>query len=112
MAGPGYLDQRARANARLMPTGTCSSAVPWTSVTGTGGRGERGRIGDGIAFGDLVRPSAHQAANRAPAQVPFRAQPQRRAARQGDHVGGGARLRAMATQAGSAPGRAAAHSAR
>ena len=91
MAGPWYLDQRARGKG---PAHFDRHLLIGGSVDqrdGYGRSGERGGIGDGVAFGDLVRPSAHQAANRAPAQVPLGAEPQRGAARQGDHAGGGER---------------------
>jgi len=36
---PGISTSEPAGKARLISTGTCSSAVPWTSVTGTAGRG-------------------------------------------------------------------------
>ena len=91
MAGPGYLDQPARpeplahAHRHLIVGGAVDQR------DGHRGRRESGRVGDGITFGDILRPPAHQAEDRAPAQVPLRAQSQRGARRQGDHMGVGER---------------------
>jgi hypothetical protein len=41
-----------------------------------GRSGEPGRIGNGIAFGNILRSAAHQEAYRPVAQIPFRAQAQ------------------------------------
>src|SRR5207302_10683927 len=65
MTGPGYLAQRARGKSAAHFRRHLIIGGAVEQGHGYRRRGARSRVGDGVAFRDLLRPSAQQAADRA-----------------------------------------------